>query len=222
MASLTAASLSYPTSDGTNGQVITTDGSGNLSFTTVSGGGGSSFPAVVCNIGGRYVWTSTDSQERVLTGSTAYGPHNWYQFANEPSNATVLGYTGSEVVGTTNGSMPAYYLHSFGVLVPGNHKLKVDYMFRVQNAPTGSGWGMSLWGADSPADGTTGNVTFTLLSVSGTETTTTTNSVAVYSGSFTTASAVTNDWVLPMMEHRVGTLTTTTYVYGQFQITMVS
>lgn len=29
-----------PTADGTNGQVITTDGSGNLSFTTVSGSGG--------------------------------------------------------------------------------------------------------------------------------------------------------------------------------------
>jgi len=34
-------SFTLPTSDGSNGQVITTDGSGNLSFTTVSGGGGS-------------------------------------------------------------------------------------------------------------------------------------------------------------------------------------
>lgn len=33
--------LTYPSTDGTNGQVLTTDGSGNLSFTTVSGGGGS-------------------------------------------------------------------------------------------------------------------------------------------------------------------------------------
>lgn len=36
---LTAGGLSYPTSDGTNGQVLKTDGSGNISFTTVSGGG---------------------------------------------------------------------------------------------------------------------------------------------------------------------------------------
>lgn len=35
---LTASGLTYPTSDGTNGQALTTDGSGNLSFTTVSGG----------------------------------------------------------------------------------------------------------------------------------------------------------------------------------------
>ena len=34
-----SSGLTYPTADGTNGQVITTDGSGNLSFSTVSGGG---------------------------------------------------------------------------------------------------------------------------------------------------------------------------------------
>ncbi len=34
--------LTYPSSDGTNGQVLTTNGSGTLSFTTVSGGGGGS------------------------------------------------------------------------------------------------------------------------------------------------------------------------------------
>src|SRR5210317_1431112 len=34
---LTASGITYPTSDGTNGQVLTTDGSGTLSFSTVSG-----------------------------------------------------------------------------------------------------------------------------------------------------------------------------------------
>ena len=33
--------ITYPTTDGTNGQVITTDGSGTLSFSTIAGGGGS-------------------------------------------------------------------------------------------------------------------------------------------------------------------------------------
>ena len=40
--SFSAAGLAYPSSDGSNGQVLTTNGSGTLSFTTVSGGGGSS------------------------------------------------------------------------------------------------------------------------------------------------------------------------------------
>lgn len=34
--------LTLPAADGTPGQVLTTDGSGNLSFTTPSGGGGTS------------------------------------------------------------------------------------------------------------------------------------------------------------------------------------
>jgi hypothetical protein len=37
-------SISYPSTDGTSGQVMTTDGAGNLSFTTVSGGGGGGTP----------------------------------------------------------------------------------------------------------------------------------------------------------------------------------
>jgi hypothetical protein len=35
--------LTYPSTDGSNGQVLTTNGSGTLSFTTVSGGGATSF-----------------------------------------------------------------------------------------------------------------------------------------------------------------------------------
>ena len=38
--------LSYPTSDGSANQVLTTNGSGTLSFTTVSGGGGSGISSV--------------------------------------------------------------------------------------------------------------------------------------------------------------------------------
>jgi hypothetical protein len=44
--SLTADGLSYPTADGSNGQVLTTDGSGNLSFSDSSGGGGGNNTAV--------------------------------------------------------------------------------------------------------------------------------------------------------------------------------
>jgi hypothetical protein len=36
---LHAGEITYPTADGTSGQVLTTDGSGTLTFTTVSGGG---------------------------------------------------------------------------------------------------------------------------------------------------------------------------------------
>ena len=48
--SLVVAGLTYPTSDGTNGQAIVTDGSGNLSFSTISGGGGGTVTEAFKNI----------------------------------------------------------------------------------------------------------------------------------------------------------------------------
>ena len=46
--SLAVNGISYPTSDGTSGQVMTTDGSGTLSFTTISGG--SSTPSITATL----------------------------------------------------------------------------------------------------------------------------------------------------------------------------
>ena len=47
---LVVAGLTYPTSDGTSGQAIVTDGSGNLSFATISGGGGGTVTEAFKNI----------------------------------------------------------------------------------------------------------------------------------------------------------------------------
>ena len=48
-----AETFTLPVTDGTNGQVLTTNGSGTLTFTTVSGGGGSSgFEQMLMLMGG--------------------------------------------------------------------------------------------------------------------------------------------------------------------------
>jgi hypothetical protein len=48
-----AETFTLPVSDGTNGQVLTTNGSGTLTFTTVSGGGGASgFEQMLMLMGG--------------------------------------------------------------------------------------------------------------------------------------------------------------------------
>lgn len=57
--SATISGLLYPLTDGTNGQVLTTDGNGRLTFTTVSGGGGAT------NLG--------DLSDVILTGLTNGG-----------------------------------------------------------------------------------------------------------------------------------------------------
>ena len=60
--SLVVAGLTYPTSDGSNGQVIVTDGSGTLSFAAASGGG-----ATVTSD------TSTNAERLIYVGSTTSG-----------------------------------------------------------------------------------------------------------------------------------------------------
>lgn len=209
--------LTLPPTTGTAGQALVTDGSGALSF--------SDTPALLPlqNISGRWQWSSADAGERVLTGSTAYGPFNWYSHSNEPNTTTIRVYSAAHVIGTTSGFMPAYYLPAFGVPIPtDSRKVRVDFNFRVQNAPTGSTWGVSLWGADAPADGTTSSIEFTLRGVSADVTTTTTSSVAFYSGTVTTPAAITETHILPMFENRTGSLTTTCYIYGQLSIYLVA
>ena len=216
----TDVTLTLPNTTGTNGQVLTTDGAGVMTWE--DGGGGSSTPIPLTKISGRWMWSSTDDGERVMTGSTAYGPFNWYSHSNEPNNTTVRVYSSSHIVNQTSGSMPAYYLTAFGVpLGVDTKKVRVDFSFRVQNAPSGSTWGLSIWGANTPANGTTTNQTFTLRAVSNDVTTTGTSSTAFYSGSVTSGGVIANDYILPMFENRSGSLTTTTYIYGQISIYLV-
>jgi len=89
---LTASGLAYPTSDGTNGQVLTTDGSGTLSFSTVS-------------VTGTTINNNADN--RIITGSGT---------ANTLEGESGLTYNGSTlaVTGTlnidSNGGVDNYYL----------------------------------------------------------------------------------------------------------------
>ena len=87
---LTASGLAYPTSDGTNGQVLTTDGAGTLSFSTVSG-----------------TTINNNADNRIITGSGT---------ANTLNGESGLTYDGSTlaVTGTlnidSNGGVDNYYL----------------------------------------------------------------------------------------------------------------
>ena len=65
---LTASGLVYPTSDGTNGQVLTTDGAGNLSFADSAGG----VDGIVSSADATAI--TIDSSENVtFTGSGSFG-----------------------------------------------------------------------------------------------------------------------------------------------------
>ena len=260
---LTASGLTYPSSDGSSGQVITTDGNGTLSFTTVSGGGGGgsvqdiddlgdvdtsttspsigdvlewdgtnwvptvpsgggySGPIPLTKISGRWMWSSTDDFERVLTGQTAYGPYNFYSHSQEPSTTTIRVYSASHVVDSTSATMPAYYNQAFGVDIPTtDKKVKCLFTFRIQNAPAGSNWGVSLWSCPTPTQGTTAQQTFTLRGVSS-SVSVGTNTQEFYTTEFTTTSDIAGGYILPMLEHRTTSLPSTTYIYGQIALYLV-
>ncbi|MGI9587815.1 MAG: hypothetical protein ACR2MR_06370 [Dietzia maris] len=62
--------LKLPATDGTNGQALTTDGSGNLSFSTISGGGGGSSSYVLASSSTRVPMYYAN---RYYFGSSSYG-----------------------------------------------------------------------------------------------------------------------------------------------------
>ncbi len=213
----TNLTFTLPDTDGSSGQALITDGAGALSFATA---GSDLLP--LAKISGRWMWSSVDDGERVMTGSTAYGPFNWYSHSNEPSDATIRIYSSSHTVNQTSGSMPGFYLTAFGVpLGVDTKRVRVDFNFRVQNAPSGTTWGLSIWGANTPANGTTTNSTFTLRAVSSDISTTSINSTAFYSGTVTSTGVIANDYILPMFENRGGSLNSTTYIYGQINLYLV-
>jgi len=104
--SLTAAGLSYPSSDGSAGQVMTTDGSGTLSFATISVGdftfNGSTMSApsnadmTFDNSGtGRYIFEGTSSLA-IPNGTTAQRPTgSTGEIRYNSSTDAIEGYTTS-------------------------------------------------------------------------------------------------------------------------------
>lgn len=212
--------FTLPDSYGSNGQHLTTDGTGTLSWASSSGGG--SAVIILANISGRFMFSSTDSGERMWTGQGSYGPFNWYSFTSEPGT-TMRTYSASDTVGSKTGTMNHWQLMAYGIHVPTtSKKVRVSFMMRIQNAPAGSDWGFSVWGANRTTSGTTTtSITTTLRGISSDVTATDSNSTRLYHGSFDTDAAFTEDVAILMPENRSGTLTTTTYLLCNFQLELV-
>lgn len=225
--------------DGTNGQGVPVGGSiGQVIVKTgtsdyaASWGNMPTDPIIpLANVGGRYMWSSTDDGERVFTGNTVYGPHSWYSFSNEPlafSPADEMrSYSGSEQSGVTTGTIYGYYPIAFGIKNPyTGKKVRVDYSFRIyysgSTAPAASTpFGISLWSSNANTTGTATSLQATYRAESddhgyanGTS--------AHHHGSFTTASAVNDDYLYILAEHRASSgLNGTTYMPANISIYMV-
>jgi hypothetical protein len=114
--SLTIGDYTFPTSDGTEDQVLTTDGAGTLTFEDAGGGGGAPTDA-------QYVTLATDgdlSAERVLTAGTNIS------LTNDGTNITVAATAGGDVSvsGTpSNNEVPTW---TDGTTIKGEGNLTFD------------------------------------------------------------------------------------------------
>jgi len=73
--------FTLPTSDGSNGQVLTTNGSGTLSFTTVTSGGGIDSAAVLAIVDSAYINGAVDSVGQATNALTLGGNSSSYYLA---------------------------------------------------------------------------------------------------------------------------------------------
>jgi len=130
---LTAASLAYPTSDGTAGQVIATDGSGTLSFTSVASDAiseGDSSVEVIDSGTGRIEFTTDGTKVAEIDASgnmkfdsgygsvaTAYGCRAWVNFNG--TGTVAIRASGNVSSITDNGT--GNYTVNFTTAMPDNN-----------------------------------------------------------------------------------------------------
>lgn len=208
---LNGSTLRFTKGDNTTQDVSVGSGGG--------GGGGGLTSTPLCNISGRFQWSSADDGERIHVGNTSYGPFNWYSWTSEPSNSSLRTYSAGTVDSTTS-TISDYHPASYGIYVPGvSKKVKARATFRIQNGNTFN-FGFSMWDCPPPSDGNTSSNTVTLRAQSN-ATTANTDSTKLYTTEFTTTNTVSDKYLFFLAENRSGALSTNTYIYANISFFLV-
>lgn len=135
---LTASGLTYPTTDGTNGQVLSTNGSGTLSFVdAATGGGGGATPMVI-----NYARMSMSSA--VLNGGASQ------QDFTSPTDVDVQFDTQDDVTGTDITMNTSTY--SMTVSTAGYYRLTCNMSFFSTGARTTPGIRFNINGTNIPGE----------------------------------------------------------------------
>ena len=135
--SLTGASLTYPTSDGTNGQVLTTNGSGTLSFSTISGYTDSDVESYLNSETRLGIGTSSPSENALLTFHSASSNPGFNITTDQDSNTPLA------QIGYSSGS--GYFLRL------GDASNNEDVMIRTYGDTVFNGGNVGI-GTDSPSN----------------------------------------------------------------------
>ena len=206
--------LTLPDNDGDANQVLQTDGSGNLSWVAQSGGGGGMTETPLMTVTGRAVFNSSDDNESVVLGGV-YGIGNYFQHSEELGD-----YDASAVIDSTTYSQNAYkHIYTAIHLPSDSKKVRAKISYRFDDPETSQTWGFSMWSADNPSG--TSSFNMTLRGRSTDTTPASTSSVYVYNKEFTTTSAITDDAIYFVIDHRTGSISSTTYVYFTLTLFLV-
>jgi hypothetical protein len=123
-----AANVTYtlPTADGTNGQVLTTNGSGTLSWATdATGGSGSSYSAVRTQSGTSYTLVLGDAGDYIQTTSTTAVT------ITVPTQASVTWAADTEIYFEQNNTGQITFVGASGVTINSSETLKTFARYSV-------------------------------------------------------------------------------------------
>lgn len=205
---LPTTNLTFPTSAGSSGQFMQTDGSGNLSFASQDPYLG---PWVTSS--GRFQFDIADANKSIACGSP-YGPigyYLWYQ--------AMFDTVSSGTVDTTTQSLASVYQNYGGLRMPDTKKVSVDLMVRNANSTTYSKnmrlqvWSFSL-------NSSTSTTTMTLRAD---QTFTTPGNTYPANVSVTTTSAISaDDYIMVFVAADNISLSGTGYIYSTMQLELTS
>jgi hypothetical protein len=207
--------LTLPDNDGDANQVLKTDGSGNLSWTAQTGGsGGGMTETPLMTVTGRATFSSSDDNESVVLGGV-YGVANYFQHSEELGD-----YDASAVIDSTTFSQsPFKHIYTAIHLPSDSKKVRAKISYRIDDPETSQTWGFSMWSANNPSG--TSSYDMTLRGRSTDTTPASTSSVYVYNKEFTTTSAITDDAIYFVIDHRTGSISATTYIYFTLTLFLV-
>ena len=202
--------LTLPVDAGSSGQVLRTDGSGNLSWVTTSA---DPYLGPWVTSSGRFQFDIADVNKTIACGSP-YGPIGYYLWYQAMFNTVSSG-----TVDTTTQLLSSVYQNYGGLRMPDTKKVSVDLMVRNANATTYSKnmrlqvWSFSLESSSS-------GVTMTLRAD---QTFTTPGNTYPANVSVTTTSAISaDDYIMVFVAADNITLSGTGYIYATMQLELTS
>lgn len=206
--------LYLPTADGSADQVLKTDGSGNLGWSTPSSGGGA-VDMPLMTLGGRVQHSTTYDNRMIICGGT-YGPT--YYIWSSPAGVTT---SGGGTVDSTTFTLSTSYQHYGAIRVPTAGQIKVDFLAKPLNSSSYSKpYVLQVWEFTPAIDTSTGPTCTLRGKVDMTSSDST--SKAVSATITTTSDVAAGSYIFVTIGMDAQTLTTTAYQYMNINLSILA